>query len=295
MAHALIPPELLSRLKSLRLATTRSRGDGGIGQHASPARGAGLEFVQYRGYEQGDSLRQIDWKLYARSDRFFVREAERESPLTVWLLLDASASMAQCDRARPGWSRLDGARLIAACIAEIALRQGDRVGLAGLREDELRGLPPRTGSRAHNGLWLELQALTAEGRFPGSARLMPLWERTRAGDLLFLIGDFFDEDAVTLVERLAATGREVRAIQLLTAEERDFPFAGNFLFHDAETGVELQGDATSMRAGYLERFSAAQRALDARLDAAGIAHARGALDEPPDRLLRAVLAPGSRA
>ena len=60
MAHALIPPELLSRLKSLRLATTRSRGDGGIGQHASPARGAGLEFVQYRGYEQGDSLRQIE-------------------------------------------------------------------------------------------------------------------------------------------------------------------------------------------------------------------------------------------
>lgn len=295
MAHALIPPDVLSRLKNLRLAAARSTGAGGIGQHASHTRGAGLEFVQYRGYEPGDALRQVDWKLYARSDRFFVREAERESPLTLWLLVDGSASMAQSDRARPEWSRLDGARLIAACIAEIALRQGDRVGLVGLHATGLRMLPPRAGTRAHNGLWLALQALECGGHFPARARLAPLWECTRAGDLVILIGDLFDEAAVALAERLAAAGREVRTIQLLTAEERDFPFDGSFLFHDAETGAEIQGDARAMHDGYLERFSAALRALDARLDAAGIARARGALDEPPDRVLHRILAPGAPA
>lgn len=295
MAHALIPPEVLSRLAGLRLEAGRASGAGGIGQHASRVRGAGLEFVQYRGYEPGDSLRQVDWKLYARSDRFFVREAERESPLTVWLLVDGSASMAQSDRARPGWSRLDGARLIAACLAEIALRQGDRVGLAGLRESAFELLPPRAGTRARNRLWLALRDLTCGGRFPTQVQAAPVWERTRAGELVILISDFFDEETVALAERLAAAGRELRAIQLITAEERDFPFTGNFLFHDAETGAEVQGDGEAMRAGYLERFHAALRGLDARLDAAGIAHARGALDEAPDTVLRGILAPGARA
>src|SRR5690606_14395502 len=113
----------------------------------------------------------IDWKLYARSDRFFVREAERESPLTVWLLLDASASMAQADRANPAWRRIDAGKGIAACIAELALRQGDRFGLIGLREDGKQLLPASHGARGRDRLWLALQALDARGRFPQDERL----------------------------------------------------------------------------------------------------------------------------
>ena len=118
-APPLIPADVRSRLRGLRLLPQRASGSRGIGLHASRSRGAGLEFAQYRAYEPGDELRQIDWKLYARSDRFFVRESERESPLTVWLLLDASASMAQADQARPEWRRLDAAKSLAACIADV--------------------------------------------------------------------------------------------------------------------------------------------------------------------------------
>ena len=125
MAHDLIPADVRSRLKDLRLTSRRAVGLHGIGLHHSRSRGAGLEFAQYRAYEPGDELRQIDWKLYARSDRFFVREAERESPLAVWLLLDASASMNQADAARPQWSRLDAAKALVACVAELALRQSE--------------------------------------------------------------------------------------------------------------------------------------------------------------------------
>jgi hypothetical protein len=80
--------------------------------HASRSKGAGLEFAQYRAYEPGDEPRRIDWKLFARSDKFFVREAEEESPIAIWILLDASASMAQADRVRPDWSRFDAAKLL---------------------------------------------------------------------------------------------------------------------------------------------------------------------------------------
>ena len=145
MLDGLIPPEIRSRLRGLRLTARRAAGATGMGLHQSRSRGSGLEFAQYRAYEPGDELRQIDWKLFARSDRFFVREAERESPLALWILIDASASMAQADRARPAWSRLDAARALAACMAEIALTQQDRFGWMVLAACRSSRPPPARG------------------------------------------------------------------------------------------------------------------------------------------------------
>ncbi|MEJ1097389.1 MULTISPECIES: DUF58 domain-containing protein [unclassified Pseudoxanthomonas] len=281
-----IPPQVRSRLKELRLTSRRAVGLHGIGLHHSRSRGAGLEFAQYRAYEPGDELRQIDWKLYARSDRFFVREAERESPLTVWILMDASASMAQQDAARPGWSRLHAAEALAACIAELALRQGDRFGLVALQSEGLRLAPPGSGARQRDRLLLEMHGLGARGEFPSAERLTPLWERIAAGDLVILLSDCFDEAGVALAERLAAARREVLAIQLLTSEERDFPFKGGHRFRDPETGEELLGDGSAMRGEFLARFGEAQRVLDARLDASGIRHTRYFLDQELDLPLR---------
>lgn len=286
MSHDPIPPQVRSRLKDLRLTSRRAAGLHGIGLHHSRSRGAGLEFAQYRAYEPGDEPRQIDWKLYARSDRFFVREAERESPLSVWMVIDASASMAQADRARPAWSRLDAAKALAACIGELALRQGDRFGLVALRGDGLRLVAPANGLRQRDRLWLELHALSAAGGFPEAQRLTPMWERIGAGDLVVVLSDCFDEGCVALAERLAAARREVLVIQLLTVEERDFPFSGGHRFRDPETDEELLGDGAALRADYLARFAEARRALDARLQASGIRHADYVLDQELDLPLR---------
>src|SRR6188768_2291727 len=87
-----LPPDVRARLRGLRLYARRARASGGLGQHLSRSRGAGIEFSQYRPYEQGDEPRRIDWKLYARSDRHYVRESERDSAHTLWLLVDATAS-----------------------------------------------------------------------------------------------------------------------------------------------------------------------------------------------------------
>lgn len=284
MAHDLIPADVRSRLKDLRLTARRAIGAQGIGVHHSRSRGAGLEFAQYRAYEPGDELRQIDWKLYARSDRFFVREAERESPLTVWIVLDATASMNQRDGERG--TRFDAARRLTACIAELALRQGDRFGLLVLHGDGVRLVSPGNGARQRDQLLLALHGLSARGVFPATDKLAPVRERIGAGDLVMTLSDGFDEAMVALIERLAAARREVLAIQLLTAEERDFPFTGGHRFRDPETGEELLGDATALRAEYLQRFAEAQRLLDARLDASGIRHARYYTDQPLDLPLR---------
>lgn len=282
----LIPPDVRARLRHLRLASRRAVGLQGIGLHPSRSRGAGLEFAQYRAYEPGDELRQVDWKLYARSDRFFVREAERESPLAVWMLVDASASMAQDDALRRGWSRLEAAKALAACIAEIALRQGDRFGLAALHGDGVRVVAPAASVRQRDGLLLALHGLQARGAWPAEAQLASLWERIKPGDLVVLLSDLFDGRASEVAMRLAAARREVAAIQILTSEERDFPFEGGHRFRDPETGEELLGDGAAMRAEFLARFGEARRGLQARLDAAGIRHAEYVLDQPLDAPLQ---------
>lgn len=290
----LIPPGLRARLKTLRLRTRLSPVGQGLGQHASRSRGAGLEFSQYRAYEPGDEPRRIDWKLYARSDRFFVRDAERDSPLTVWLLLDTTASMRQADRARPDYAKLDAARTLAAAVAELALQQGDAFACAALGGEALRVLPPGGGARHRDRLHLQLRALQAGGRWPDETPLRPLWERIAPAALVVALGDGFDEAGTVLLERLAGAGREVALIQILTADERDFPFEGGYVFRDPETGEERRVDAAAARSDFLQRFGAARAALARRLAGAGIRHVEHLLDEPPERPLQRLFAPSAR-
>ncbi len=289
-----IPVDVRARLKNLQITSRHAAGSQGFGLHRSPRRGAGMEFSQYRAYEPGDELRQVDWKLYARSDRFFVREAERDSPLDVWVLLDTSASMAQEDAARPGWSRLHAAVAIAACTIELALREGDRFGVAAIGNQGLRVTPIGTGPRHRDRCLIELQKLSAAGAWPTDLQLRPLWEYITARSLVLSLGDAFDEALPALLEHLAAARREVLSVQLLTAEERDFPFRGGHRFRDPETGEELLGDGASLRASFMNRFAAARETLAARLGASGIRHVEYFLDEPLDLPLRRLFAEKAR-
>lgn len=354
-----IPSEVWARLKGLRLrARVAPRGQGS-GLHASRERGAGDEFAQYRAYEPGDEPRRIDWKLYARSDRYFVREATRDASLTVWLLIDATASMSQADAARPAYRKLDAAKRLAACIGELALQQGDRFGFvavggvvgsagrasidaaahdgsrqpgrggiaenrsptdrpsedamgtrdgtanpnaAGSHRDRssspnihtrdggpaspLTGIPAAGGARQRDRFRLGLEALQCGGSLPDADALRPLWERLAPDTLVVLLSDGFDDALTSLAERLAAARRQLMLVQLLSAEERDFPFRGGHRFRDPETGASLHLAADAARDDYLQRFGTAQAALKQRLAAAGIAHVKHVLDEAPDGALR---------
>lgn len=290
-----IPPEIRSRLRRLSLSTRRTSGTRGFGMHSSHNRGSGIEFAQYRAYEPGDEPRRIDWKLFARSDKFFVREAEEESPVAVWILIDASASMAQADRTRPDWSRFDAAKLLALCVGELALLQGDRFGWIALQAGSLGLADPRGGRAQIDRCRIDFARLQAGGTFPDSATLEPLWERIGARDLVLFLSDCFDDAGIALIERLAKAGREVLAVQILTTEERDFPFDGGYRFLDQESGAALIGDGKGLRDSFLSRFAAARAVLEARLAKAGIRHTAYVLDEAIDRPLHVFFGRGTNA
>lgn len=247
--------------------------------------GAGLEFAQYRPYQAGDDPKQIDWKLYARTDRLYVREAERESPLTIWLLLDASASMQQSDPQRPAWTRIAAASVLAACVLDVAMRQGDRFAIAALNDRVQQQQAESSGRRGRDLAERMLKALRAEGRFPSARQTQPLWQYLRSGQLVVLLSDGFDPECEALAVRLAATGREVRFVQLLTASERDFALRGDVTFVDPETGAELTGDAASMRADFLARFATAQTQLRTRLASGGVTMLQWVIDAPIETIL----------
>jgi uncharacterized protein (DUF58 family) len=211
-----------------------------------------------------------------------VREAERESPVALWILVDASASMAQGDLGVTGRTRLSAARTLAAALAELALAQGDRFALAALRHEGLALVTPGGGARQRDALRSALLGLEASDAFPEPPILAPLWPRIGARDLVVVVSDWFDPACLAMAARLSAAGREVLAIQVLTMAERDFDLNGGYRFRDPETGEELVGDAVALRAEFLSRFGAAQATLDAELDRAGIRHARVVLDEPLD-------------
>jgi uncharacterized protein (DUF58 family) len=288
-----IPPEVRARLKSLRLRTRMTPAGQGLGQHASRSRGAGLEFAQYRAYEPGDEPRSIDWKLYARSDRFFVRDATRDSPLSLWVLLDTSASMSQADQARPDWSKFDAGRALALALAELALQQGDAFGLVTLGGG-IAGVPAGSGPRHRDRFRLALDRLVCGGSLPEEPALRSLWERIAPASLVVVLSDFFDETPVALAERLAAARREVLTIQLLAADERDFPFTGGHLFRDPEGSAERRVDAEAVREHFLEEFADARARLTRRLTTAGVRHVEYLLDTALDTPLQTLLGPRGR-
>ena len=281
----LVPPEVRARLKTLRLSARYAGRGQGIGQHASRSRGAGLEFAQFRAYEPGDEPRHIDWKLYGRSDRYFVRDSTRDSPLTAWLLIDATASMKQSDGARPDYTKLDAAKAIAVCVTELALRQNDSFGLVTAGAT-VGGIPAGAGRRHRDRLWLELERLTCGEAPAAEAALRPVLARVEPASLLIVLTDGYDEALVDVAIRVAAARREVIFIQLIGRDELEFPYSGDVVFRDPETGATRRGRAETMRAGFVDRYAHARAELARRLAASGIRCVEHAIDEPADTPLR---------
>jgi uncharacterized protein (DUF58 family) len=171
----MLTPELLYALRNLPLAARQAAEGFLAGAHASRRHGAGMEFSQYRPYQPGDDLRRLDWRLAARSDRYYLRESEVDTSLVVNLVLDASASMNHRDD--NGLTKLDYARLLLAALAYLAQKQGDAVGLTLLSPGGLQHFPARADTRQLPRLYHALATAEATGTFPDTATLAPLTAR----------------------------------------------------------------------------------------------------------------------
>ncbi|MBA6391354.1 DUF58 domain-containing protein [Colwellia sp. BRX10-3] len=280
------------------------------GAHASQQRGVGIEFSQFRAYEPGDELSKIDWKLFARSDKYFVREAERESNINVWLVLDCSESMLQQSRSSSGealeqsspigqWNKLTYARYLAATIAYLAQKQGDSVGflaLSGEKQQQVAALP---GERHWQKILLALTQLKASGTFPDIKAILTQLSAVRKNGLVVVISDFhqLNNELLTLTSKLSNRYTDVVAFHLDSDDEINFPYQGLVKFQDLETGEQCNVSAKQVRAGYLENKQLADDALKAELALQNIQYVKANIDQALDQTLvdfLSVRARGSR-
>ena len=231
------------------------------GQHRSVYKGFSVEFAQHREYARGDELRHIDWKVYGRSDRLFVKQYEEETNLRACVCLDASGSMAFASN---GASKFDYARRAAAALSYLMVAQSDSVGMA-IFDTEVRHLIPPRSTMGHLTTLLRILTETeARGETDLAPILHGLAAQFKRRGLVIILSDFFSkpDGLVEALAHLHHRRHEVILFQVLDPVEVTFPFQQMFEFRSLENSAHrIKLDAPRIRALYLERFESLQQKL----------------------------------
>jgi len=262
-----------------------------IGRHRSPLKGSSVEFTEYRPYMLGDDLRHVDWRYYARTDNLAVKQYEEETQLRVYLVLDASSSMAY--RSRPGLlTKLDFARVVLAASCLLARRQQDAFSVT-LADSGLRDyLPPRASSSHFHHVVSMLDREAPGGPTDLGGCLLSLAELMSRRSLVIIASDFYDqpEGLEEALRRLRYDRHDIIALHVLDPMEVDFDADARAEFVDMETGEKLPVSTPEMRAAYLKEFRAFQQELSDQLIQYGADYQVLRTDEPPTQALGAYLA-----
>ena len=233
-----LKPEIVSKLSNMDLKA-RLVVEGFItGLHRSPYHGFSVEFAEHRQYMPGDSIRHIDWKVYAKSDRFFVKEYEEETNLKSYILLDASGSMAYRSN---GIAKLEYGSYLSAALAYLMLTQRDAVGLALFDSRIRRYIAPRSVMSHLSILLKELDGVDASETTNVSATFHQLAERIKRRGLIIVISDLFDDpqDILLGLKHFRHKKHEVIVFHVLDPYERTFAYKAEARFKDMETEEEL--------------------------------------------------------
>jgi len=224
------------------------------GIHASPHKGSSVEFLEHKRYSPGDDPKHLDWKLLARSDRFYIKQFEDETNLRAVLVLDASASMGYGPR---GPSKLHTARLAAAGLAYLLLTQSDAVGVLSQRGERRLYVPPRASWAHFRALAHALGRLKASGQNAWVEHLLALTSSFHKRSMFLLFTDLFVERSrmVTALRLLRDRRHEVILFHVLHPFEIEFPFEGPVLFTDIESPERrVLAEPASCRQQYLEEL-----------------------------------------
>ena len=233
-----------------------------IGLHRSPHRGFSVEFAENRPYVPGDDVRHMDWRMYARSDRYYVKQYEEETNLRAYLAVDTSRSMDWTSAPGRLVSKLEYARLLTASLAYLLLRQGDAVGLLAF-DDRIRVRVQPRGTRHHLGTLLaSLARLRGSGTTDAGGAIREVALRMRRRGLVVLISDLLVDPDETLLALhfLRHRGHEVLVFHLMDPGERDLPQAGDAVFFDPEDDTEIRTDSAGLRTEYRRAVDEAVRA-----------------------------------
>ena len=305
MLQQKIDPAQLARLGSLPIKA-RVIVEGALsGLHRASVHGSSVEFSEHKEYSPGDELRHIDWRAYAKGDRYYVKQYEQESQLTVYLVLDASASMTF---AGGGIPKLEYAGLALAALAYLVIQQQDKVGLLACGDRKIETLvPPRARSTHLHDLLAVMDQLMTKGgvgdESPAAAleRIAELSRRRRS--LIVLASDLFDtsDDTMRALATLRAQKHDVSVLHILDPHERAFPYEGLTEFHALETTNRMLVNPAAIKRDYLQRMEQFLAKTRGAFSAAGVDYHLTSTDRSLEATLiellmaRSRLSPGRRA
>ncbi len=251
----LADPQTLARISRLELRA-RAVVEGVIsGMHKSPHRGSSVEFAQHRDYVPGDEIRHIDWKVYARTDRYHIKQFEEETNLKAMLLLDTSTSM-DYKGTKSALSKREYASIVAAAIASLLLRQRDSVGLATFDSGISQFIPPASTS-AHMRLLLDmLEKKSSQPRTDIAATFNDIAERIKRRGMVIVLSDLFADPATILkaLQHFHYRKHEVILFHILDKDEMTFPFQDTTIFEGLEGEEPLTTEPNALRNEYLRVF-----------------------------------------
>ena len=245
-------PKDLARIENLELLASRVVDGLLSGKHRSELKGGSAEFTEHRGYVPGDEIRLIDWKVFGKSDRYFIKQYIEQTCLQVIVVLDGSGSMAF---GLGGKSKFQYARAISACLTRLVLRQSDSAGLAVLGNTIRNYIPPRANPNHFQAMLELLRRAQPTGETSLAANLTELARRIKRRGLIVLLSDCFD-DIAALKQAfgfLRARGHEIILLHIMAPEELTFDFGGWSRFECLEVdGRHLDLDPALVRNDYLE-------------------------------------------
>lgn len=282
--RSLVDPAFFSRLESIELRA-RSLVEGSMhGLHRSPYLGLSVEFASHREYAPGDDLRHLNWKLYARHDRLYIKEYDADTNLNLYLLLDASASMT-C--ANAGRSKLHYAGSIAAALAHLALKQRDAVGLTVFSDTVTAHLPPRARPNQLDEILATIAAAEVRPATDNDRALHQAAEFATRRGMVVVLGDLFGDLApiVRGLDHLRYRNHEVIVFHIMDPWERDLSVDGQIRFRDLETGEALTTRAEAIRDAYREAVAAWRGEIERECRRRAIDRIELTTEDPPDQAM----------
>ena len=253
MSTDLLDPDAVSKGDALGLLARKIVEGYRVGEHRSPFHGFAIEFAQHREYTPGDDTRHLDWKVFGRSERYYIRQYEQDTNFVAHLVVDGSASM---NYGSGKITKLHYAKVLAACLAHVILTQRDAVALALVGEQILDYLPRTDNPQRIQHVMERLAAFRGNGGTHLGNSLQQVAREARRRGIVMIISDLFDDEngLASGLERFAYSGNEVIVFQTLDPYELTFPFDGTWEFRNLEGNDRLRLAPDDYRKAYLKNF-----------------------------------------
>ena len=248
-------PSVISKLNSLELRARLVVEGFMVGLHKSPYHGFSVEFSEHRPYMQGDSLKDIDWKVYGKTERFFIKQYEEETNLKSYILLDTSRSMNYASEGNI--SKLEYASTLVAGLSYLMFRQQDAVGLSLYSERINKYLPPKASKAYLQEILKSLSETQASDKTNTASSLHSIAEKIKRRGLVIIVSDLFDDinSVLTALKHFRYKKNEVIVFQILDTQERNFAFGVDAIFKDMETEDEITTQPYQIQKAYKEAIT----------------------------------------